>query len=127
MRRLLAFLVLASFLAAPVRAGELDGTEWKLKPRGLRGLFTWHSDMLKFDNGQVISLDTSKEGFEPTSYDIRKEGDRTSWTTTQANKNGDKLVWSGTRDGGEMQGTYTWFKSGGDVKAVYWKARLDSK
>jgi hypothetical protein len=124
MKKLLALLVLSSFIAVPLRAGELDGTEWKVKPRGLRGLFTWHADHLKFDNGQVVSLDTSKDGFEPTSYDIRKEGGRTSWTTTQANKNGEKMVWTGVRDGTEMQGTYTWFKSSGDVKSVYWKARL---
>ena len=121
----LALLMLV-FAVVPmgVSAGELDGTRWKMRPEGVKGiLLFWKSDTLKFDAGKFESTGCIPYGFMPGPYDSTKKGDKIVWSATQMKGKGEKMEWQGTLSGGRLEGTYTWTKPSGKKVTTRWKAK----
>lgn len=104
-------------------AGELDATEWKMRPKGLMGvLFFWKTDRLIFENGQFTSTECVQYGFNTGPYDSRKEGDTASWSATQKNATGERMEWMGVSSGKCMTGSFVWVRPKGKLKTMAWKA-----
>ncbi len=121
----LAIMILA-FTAVPVEAmaGELDGTQWKMRPEGWRGvLLFWQTDTLKFDAGKFESTACTPYGFMPGPYDSKREGDKVVWSATQTNNKGEKMEWQGTLSRDRLEGSYTWTKRNGKTMTIWWKAK----
>ena len=121
-------MVLLPVLLGKLYAGELDGTEWKLKEKGIRGvLLFWRTDVLQFANNQFTSAECVPYGFKTTSYNSSKEGDKVTWNSLATNDKGEKMDWKGTKSGELMEGMFTWTKANGQSKVYAWKASKKSK
>ncbi len=121
----LALMILA-FTAVPVEAmaGDLDGTQWKMRLEGWRGiLLFWQTDTLKFDAGKFESSSCIPLGFTAGPYDSKREGKKVIWSATQMSSKGEKMVWQGTLSADRLEGRYEWTKSDGKTKVIRWKAK----
>ncbi len=119
-------LIMLAFTAGSVEAtaGELDGTQWKMRLEGWRGiLLFWQTDMLKFDAGEFESSRCVPLGFTPGPYDSKKEGDKVVWSATQVSNKGEKMEWQGTLSAGRLEGSYKWTTAAGKTKIIPWKAK----
>ncbi len=119
-------LMMLAFIAVPVEAmaGELDGTQWKMRPEGWRGIFLfWQTDTLKFDAGKFESTGCIPYGFMSGPYDSKREGNKVIWSATQMSSKGEKMEWQGTLSADRLEGSYKWTKSDGKTKIIQWKAK----
>jgi hypothetical protein len=123
MRRKAAALALLLCIAAPSRAGTLDGTQWQIRPRStfqrvVRSLFFWRSSVLSFAAGQV-----SKGKSQPIPYTAADENGKAVWKAEQTEAQGTKVVWTGTWDGDKMTGATTFTRGNGKTRTYEWTAR----
>jgi hypothetical protein len=121
---LVVLIVAFVVIPANVSASDLDGTQWKIRPEGLRGfLLFWQTDTLKFYSGKFESVDCVPLGFMPGPYESKKAGNEIAWSATQTNDKGEKMQWQGSLSGGRLTGSYTWTKTNGKVVTIHWKAK----
>ena len=121
-------LVASALTGGRVFAGDLDGTQWKIRKKGVTGiLMFWRTDTLKFENSQFTSVDCLPYGFKTSAYNSTKEGDKVAWSAMQANDKGEKMDWKGTASINMMEGTYVWTKSKGMARTYAWKGCRKTK
>lgn len=119
-----ALLFAGIILPSAVHAGGLDGTKWRMRPKGVMGLIMpWKADKLKFADDQFTSTECLTYGFKPGPYESKKDGERILWSAVQTNDKGEKMEWQGTAAGNRMEGTFVWTKADGTKKTHRWKAR----
>ena len=117
-------LALSGGIAGASHAGDLDGTNWKMKPSGWRSaVFFWVYDHLNFKAGEFTSVDCVEYGFKTGPYASAKAADGVTWKAVQKNDKGETMSWEGTLRGEEMTGSFIWTKANGKTKTIAWHAK----
>ena len=121
LRGMAALLLSLSVLPAIVfAAGDLDGTQWKMREGKLP---IGKADTLKYEAGRFTSVECIPYGFTSGPYDSKKDGDKVTWTALQTNSKGEKMEWRGTLASGKMTGSYTFTDEKNKVSTKKWTAK----
>lgn len=125
-KKIAAWALLAiTGLSAMSFAGDLDGTKWQARDKGLKGsVLFWRKDKLNFDNGMFTSGSCVPYGFRSSAYESKKVGDKVTWNSVQANDKGESMMWNGTCMGKKMSGMYTWKGPNGKMQTCSWRAKM---
>lgn len=123
MKKALGLIVmgLTAIITTPVSAeeeGNLDNSAWRVYEIGKKKPM----DTLVFIKGQFTSTDCVPYGFYTGSYSAKANGDQLTWNATQNNEANEKMEWSGTANGSEMKGTYTYVTEKGKAETKQWRA-----
>ena len=105
-------------------AGDLDGTQWKMREGKLP---IGKQDTMKFESGNFTSVECIPYGFNGSPYESRQENGQIKWNATQKNNKGESMVWEGTvQPNGKMKGTYTYTDEKKKITKKNWAARKAS-
>lgn len=106
-----------------VQAADLDNSAWRISEKGKKD-----TEDLIFVDGNFTSSGCIPYGFGTTAYTSFKEGDAIRWTTTQMNKNNEKMVWNGSAKGKEISGAYVFTDKNGKTWTSEWMGKkLEAK
>lgn len=118
-----AVLAISALLGGQAMAGDLDGTTWKIREKGI---MFWRTDTLKFDNGQFTSVECVPHGFNASAYNSTKDSNKVMWSIAQTNGKGEKMDWKGTTTGDRVEGSFVWTKTNGKTMTCSWKGSKKS-
>jgi hypothetical protein len=112
-----AFFAAVNLVYAAMFGGPIDGTAWDVKVKQ-DGLFHWSSktDTLVFHRGKAVIAGEIAQGYAPTLYDSKTEGDATAFTLVLNEDGRDPVEWSGRVEGQKIAGSVVVRERGGRVR-----------
>lgn len=111
-------------LPAAARAGDLDGTQWKMRFRSAKAwLHVWKGDLMRFTGGKFDDTECGSYGFSEGAYGVSERSGQRVWKATRFNPDGERVDWEGRLEGDSMTGTFTWTRPDGQTRRYTFTAK----